>query len=140
MSNTLIKSATIINEGRRFVSDLLIKDEDIFAIGNSDEMEIPAGTKIIDASGMLLLPGIIDDQVHFRQPGLTHKGDIYSESRAAAAGGIVSEPAVIPCVQAAGQFHALGGERQLYALRLRGEPARPFLLYPRCQTDRGSDT
>ena len=90
MSNTLIKSATIINEGRRFVSDLLIKDEDIFAIGNSDEMEIPAGTKIIDASGMLLLPGIIDDQVHFRQPGLTHKGDIYSESRAAAAGGITT--------------------------------------------------
>jgi dihydroorotase len=53
-------------------------------------MEIPSGTKIIDASGLLLIPGVIDDQVHFREPGLTHKGDIHSESRAAVAGGVTS--------------------------------------------------
>jgi dihydroorotase len=90
MSSILIKNATIVNEGIRFHGDLLVMDEVISAIGDSDQMEIPSGTRIIDASGLLLLPGIIDDQVHFRQPGLTHKGDIYTESRAAAAGGVTS--------------------------------------------------
>ncbi len=70
--------------------DLLIKDEIIASIGSFDKFNIPPGTKIIDAKGLLLLPGIIDDQVHFREPGLTHKGDIYSESRAAVAGGVTS--------------------------------------------------
>lgn len=90
MSNILIKNATIINEGRSFKGDLLIKDELISAIGNADEFEIQPFTRIIEATGLLLLPGIIDDQVHFRDPGLTHKGDIHSESRAAVAGGITS--------------------------------------------------
>ena len=90
MSNILIKNATIINEGRSFRSDLLIKDELISAIGTSVDTKIPVATKIIDATGLLLLPGVIDDQVHFREPGLTHKGDIYSESRAAVAGGVTS--------------------------------------------------
>jgi dihydroorotase len=90
MSSILIKNATVINEGRSFRSDLLIKDELISAIGNADQMIIPAGTKITDASGLYLIPGVIDDQVHFREPGLTHKGDIYHESRAAVAGGITS--------------------------------------------------
>lgn len=90
MSNILIKNATIINEGRSFKGDLLIKDELISAIGNADEFEIQPFTRIIEATGLLLLPGIIDDQVHFRDPGLTHKGDIQSESRAAVAGGITS--------------------------------------------------
>jgi dihydroorotase len=90
MSSILIKNATVINEGRSFRSDLLIKDELISAIGNADQMIIPAGTKITDAAGLYLIPGVIDDQVHFREPGLTHKGDIYHESRAAVAGGITS--------------------------------------------------
>jgi dihydroorotase len=90
MSNVLINNATIINEGRSFNGSLLIKDELISAIGIIQEKDIPPGTKIIDATGLLLLPGIIDDQVHFREPGLTHKGDIFAESRAAAAGGITS--------------------------------------------------
>ena len=77
MSSILIKNATIINEGRSFRSDLLIKDELITSIGSADQMIIPSGTKIIDATGLLLIPGVIDDQVHFREPGLTHKGDIY---------------------------------------------------------------
>ncbi len=91
MSSILIKNATIVNEGRSFRSDLLIKDETHFSsIGSSDQFTIPSGTKIIDATGLLLIPGVIDDQVHFREPGLTHKGDIYSESRAAVAGGVTS--------------------------------------------------
>src|SRR5664280_3470120 len=90
MTSILIKNATIVNEGKTFQSDLLIKDELIASIGTSDLMDIPKGTKIIDATGLLLIPGIIDDQVHFRDPGLTYKGDIYTESRAAVAGGVTS--------------------------------------------------
>ncbi|HAM11330.1 MAG: dihydroorotase [Bacteroidetes bacterium GWF2_41_9] len=90
MSSILINNATIINEGRSFRGSLLIKDEFISAIGTIPDKDIPVNTRIINASGLLLLPGIIDDQVHFREPGLTHKGDIFSESRAAVAGGVTS--------------------------------------------------
>ena len=90
MSNILINNATIVNERKSFKSSLLIKDEYISAIGDIPNAAIPHNSKIIDATGLLLLPGIIDDQVHFREPGLTHKGDIYSESKAAAAGGVTS--------------------------------------------------
>jgi dihydroorotase len=90
MSSILINNATIVNEGLRFKADLLISNEIIAAIGDHDQMEIPSGTKIIDAAGLILIPGVIDDQVHFREPGLTHKGDIHSESRAAVAGGVTS--------------------------------------------------
>ena len=90
MSTILIKNATIVNEGKTFISDLLIIDEKISAICPSDLLNAPAGTKIIDAKGLLLLPGVIDDQVHFREPGFTYKGDIFSESRAAVAGGVTS--------------------------------------------------
>jgi len=90
MSSILIKNATIVNEGKTFRNDLLIIDEYISAFGTSELMNIPSGTKIIDAKGLLLIPGVIDDQVHFREPGLTYKGDIFSESRAAAAGGVTS--------------------------------------------------
>jgi len=90
MSNILINNATIVNEGRSFIGSLLINDEEIAAIGNIPPEKIPANTEIIDAKGLLLLPGIIDDQVHFREPGLTHKGDIFTESGAAVAGGVTS--------------------------------------------------
>ena len=90
MSSILIKNATIVNEGRSVRSDLLIIDELITSIGFSDKINIPPGTRIINAEGLLLIPGVIDDQVHFREPGLTHKGDIYSESKAAVAGGVTS--------------------------------------------------
>ena len=90
MSSILIKNATIVNEGKIFRNDLLIKDELISAIGRSENWKIPGGTVIIEAEGLLLLPGVIDDQVHFREPGLTHKGNIFSESRAAVAGGVTS--------------------------------------------------
>lgn len=90
MNSILIRNATIVNEERSFKGDLLIKDEYISAIGSIEQNLIPTGAKIIDASGLLLFPGIIDDQVHFREPGLTHKGDIFSETKAAVAGGVTS--------------------------------------------------
>jgi len=87
----LIKNATIVNEGRTFVGSVLIDGEQIKAIYEGAEvLEIVEPYIEIDATGMLLIPGVIDDQVHFREPGLTHKGDIYTESRAAVAGGITS--------------------------------------------------
>jgi dihydroorotase len=87
----LIKNASITNEGRTFVGSVLIDGEYIKAIFEGVEsIEIEEPYEIIDASGLMLFPGVIDDQVHFREPGLTHKGDLYSESRAAVAGGITS--------------------------------------------------
>jgi dihydroorotase len=90
MSSILIQNATIINEGRIFKGELLIKDEFISAISPPNQITPPKNTKTIDASGLLLIPGVIDDHVHFREPGLTHKGTMFSESRAAVAGGITS--------------------------------------------------
>ena len=90
MSCILIRNATIVNEGTIYHSDLLIKDEIISDIANSDQIIVPYGARIIDAKGFLLIPGVIDDQVHFREPGLTHKGDIFSESRSAVAGGVTT--------------------------------------------------
>jgi dihydroorotase len=87
MSSLLIKSATIVNEGKQFIGDIFIKDGLIEQIGT--ELNKKAGLEIL-AEGKYLLPGCIDDQVHFREPGLTHKADIRTESRAAVAGGITS--------------------------------------------------
>ncbi|MCD8304295.1 MAG: dihydroorotase [Prevotellaceae bacterium] len=86
---TLIKNALLVNEGRKLPGSLLIEDEliaDIFPTG----APLPSADKVVEANGALLMPGIIDDHVHFREPGLTHKGDIASESRAALAGGVTS--------------------------------------------------
>ncbi len=89
--NYLIKNAHIVNEASVFSASLLIKDGKIERLIKSiSESEEFAGYQIIDAGGRYLLPGLIDDQVHFRDPGLTHKADIYTESRAAVAGGITS--------------------------------------------------
>jgi dihydroorotase len=87
MASILIKSATIVNENRQYVADILVKDGIIERIDRSIEAHTD---EVINAEGLYLLPGLIDDQVHFREPGLTHKGDIYTESRAAVAGGITS--------------------------------------------------
>ena len=84
----LIKNATIINEDKKFISDLLIVDTKIFEIKTN--IKIQDDFEIIDATGKVLMPGLIDDQVHFREPGLTHKATIKSESKAAIAGGITS--------------------------------------------------
>jgi dihydroorotase len=87
MSSYLLKNGTVVNDGESKQQDVLIKKNRIKKIGTnlSDD-----SATIIDLSGKLILPGCIDDQVHFREPGLTHKGNIYSESRAAVAGGITS--------------------------------------------------
>ncbi len=87
MSTILIKQAEIINEGKRFIADVFIKNGIIDKIGS---LKTTIADQIIDAKGLLLLPGVIDDQVHFREPGLTHKGTIYSEAKAAVAGGVTS--------------------------------------------------
>jgi len=84
----LIKQAQITNEGRSFVSDLLIKNGRIEKIAS--QIEVKFKVKEINAEGLWLLPGAIDDQVHFREPGLTHKADIATESKAAIAGGTTS--------------------------------------------------
>lgn len=85
---TLLKNGTIVNEGKQFVGDILISNGRIEKIDNS--ISATGNEQVIDLEGKYVLPGCIDDQVHFREPGLTHKGDIYSESRAAVAGGITS--------------------------------------------------
>jgi dihydroorotase len=88
MATLALRNAEIVNEGRRFQADVLIRDGIIERIG-----KVPAGLKAdreIDLKGKLLLPGLIDDQVHFREPGLTHKATIASEARAAVAGGVTS--------------------------------------------------
>ncbi len=83
----LIKNAQLVNEGKVYKSDVLIEDRKIVQI--AEEINTDAD-QIIDAKGLHLLPGVIDDQVHFREPGLTHKANIYTESKAAVAGGITS--------------------------------------------------
>lgn len=98
MSIFLIKNAKIVNEGSIFEGDVLIENEFITEIAESISPK-SSNCKIIDAEGNYLIPGAIDDQVHFREPGLTHKGDIESESAAAVAGGITSyieQPNTIP--------------------------------------------
>ncbi len=85
---TIIKNGTIVNEGKRFTADILISNGRIEKI--APQISVTEKVQEVDASGLLVLPGCIDDQVHFREPGLTHKGNIYTESRAAVAGGITS--------------------------------------------------
>lgn len=89
---TLIKNATIINEGKRFIGSVLIdgnKIEKVYSLDKEIDLK-ELDVEIIDATGLMLIPGVIDDQVHFREPGLTHKGEIATESRAAVAGGITT--------------------------------------------------
>lgn len=96
MKQLLIKNGTIVNEGKQFQADLLIADEKIVQIGQN--INAPEAT-CIDAQGLLVLPGVIDDQVHFREPGLTHKGNIATESKAAIAGGtttFIEQPNTVP--------------------------------------------
>lgn len=88
MSKLLITNAQLVNEGETRDADVLIVGERIEKIGSG--LMADGDTTVIDASGKFLMPGMIDDQVHFREPGLTHKGDLATESAAAVAGGITS--------------------------------------------------
>ena len=86
--NYIIKQARIVNEGKIETKDVLIKDGIISKVANQID-HVGNATEII-ANGRYLIPGLIDDQVHFREPGLTHKADIGTESRAALSGGVTS--------------------------------------------------
>lgn len=90
MNSLTIRNATIINEGISFRGDVVIEGEYITYAGPHSGEKIPEKAHIIEAGGLLLIPGVIDAHVHFREPGLTHKGDIHSESLAAVAGGVTS--------------------------------------------------
>ncbi len=91
MNKKLIKNAIIVNEGREFVGSILIDGERIEKIYEGEfPEELNDECDCINATGLWLFPGVIDDQVHFRDPGLTHKGDLFSETRAAAAGGVTT--------------------------------------------------
>lgn len=87
MNTTLIVNATIVNEGKKHLSQVLIENDIIKKIAPNIEGGFD---RVIDAKGKYLIPGVIDDQVHFREPGLTHKAEIYTESKAAVAGGITT--------------------------------------------------
>jgi dihydroorotase len=91
MSNYLITNAVVINEGTLTPGHVAVEGQYISRIYPQGSFpHVKPGTKVIDAKGKWLIPGVIDDQVHFRDPGLTHKGDLYTESRAAVAGGVTS--------------------------------------------------
>jgi len=93
----LIKGATIVNENKTFKGDVFIENEEIKEIASA--INVADNVKVINAEGKYLIPGFIDDQVHFREPGLTHKANIETESRAAAAGGIttfIEQPNTVP--------------------------------------------
>ncbi|WP_119344768.1 dihydroorotase [Facilibium subflavum] len=88
MPDYLIKGSTVVNEGKSYIADVLVQEGRIAKV--SQHITAKEGVQVIDATGLHLFPGMIDDQVHFREPGLTHKADIESESKAAVAGGITS--------------------------------------------------
>jgi dihydroorotase len=88
MQNYLIKEISVVNEGKIIVADVFLKNGRIEKIGQG--LQTPAGVQEIAGAGRHLLPGVIDDQVHFREPGLTHKASIYTEAKAAVAGGVTS--------------------------------------------------
>ncbi|MCD8292822.1 MAG: amidohydrolase family protein, partial [Prevotellaceae bacterium] len=90
MKRTLIHNATLVNEGRQTVGSLVIADGRIAEIVEGDALPADACHETVDATGCCLLPGVIDGHVHFRDPGWTHKADILTESRAAAAGGVTA--------------------------------------------------
>jgi dihydroorotase len=87
MYDLILKNCNIVNEDQIYISDIAIKDERIASINPTIDSE---AKEIIDVDGRHVIPGMIDDQVHFREPGLTHKGSIATESKAALAGGITS--------------------------------------------------
>lgn len=90
MADILIKNARVVNEGEIFEGSVLVSGKFILKIYRGKLPPDVSATRIIDAGNKILIPGVIDDQVHFREPGLTHKGDIYTEAKAAVAGGITS--------------------------------------------------
>ena len=89
-NSILIRDTTIVNNGKSTPGSVLIIGDKIASIGFMDGISIPKDTAIIDGTGLILIPGVIDTHVHFREPGLTHKADIFNETTAAVAGGVTS--------------------------------------------------
>jgi dihydroorotase len=114
MADWLIRNAELVNQGRRFHADLRVRGDRIAEIGG--ELVAHAGEQVFDAAGLWLLPGMIDDHVHFREPGYTAKADIASESRAAVAGGVTSFFAM-PNTRPAPLTHALLEDKYAIASR-----------------------
>jgi dihydroorotase len=118
MNTLLLQGATIINEGKSFKGSVLIDGDKIKQIIRQGD-ELPKAAKTIDITGKWIVPGAIDDQVHFREPGLTHKGDIYTEAKAAVAGGVTSYmemPNTTPpttTIEALEQKYQLAAEKSL---------------------------
>lgn len=112
---TLIKNATIVNEGRAFAGSVVITDDLISDISEGEETPEAQPDRVVDASGCWLLPGVIDEHVHFREPGLTRKGCIESESRAAAYGGVTSYFDMPNTVPQTVTLEALEEKRQIAA-------------------------
>ena len=115
----VIKNASIVNEGIIYRGDVIVEGEHITYAGPPLTERIPGQAKTIDAGGLLLMPGVIDEHVHFREPGLTHKADIFTESRAAIAGGVTSfmdMPNTIPQTtsnELIREKHAIASEKSL---------------------------
>lgn len=120
MSSLLIVNANVVNEGQIVEEDVLIRDGRITAIGK--HLSAP-GVEVLDAAGRHLLPGMIDDQVHFREPGMTHKADMATESRAALAGGITSFMDMPNTIPNALTSAILNEKKQLAAGRAAGNYA-----------------
>ena len=119
MSSILIQNTTIISDGKSYPGSVLIINDRIASVGFMEGVSIPSGTKVIDGSGLLLIPGVIDTHVHFRDPGLNHKADIFSETKAAVAGGVTTfmdMPNTIPqtvTLHELGKKHELGAAKSL---------------------------
>ncbi len=110
---TIINNATIINEGKEFVGSVVIEGELIKEVFNDAPRDLSSFDQVIDGTGLYLFPGVIDSHVHFREPGMTHKADIASESRTAAAGGVTSYMDMPNCIPPTTTFEALEEKYQI---------------------------
>lgn len=113
--NYLIQNGNIVSEDKVFVGDILISNDRIKTISEDRITDIPEDTTVIDATGSYVLPGVIDTHVHFREPGLTHKADIESESRAAAFGGVTSYFDMPNCIPQTTDLETLKQKQQIAA-------------------------
>ncbi len=113
--NYLIQNGNIVSEDKVFVGDILISNDRIQTISEEKITDIPEDTKVIDATDCYVMPGVIDTHVHFREPGLTHKADIESESRAAAYGGVTSYFDMPNCIPQTTDFDAIKQKQKLAA-------------------------
>ena len=139
---TLVKGGTIVNEGRTFDGSIIIEDEIISQIIQGSTLSEASFDEVVDASGCFVLPGIIDDHVHFREPGLTEKADIDSESGAAAAGGVTTYfdmPNTVPqttTLEALEEKYSLAAQKSHVNYAFFGATNDNVSLFPRLDVHR----